>query len=258
MTEKQIIEKLRDDVHYFGDFGKMWFSNSEISKLIEKPDTFADPWEPSLDFEKGRYIHYKMLQPELFEGGNEPMIIVDASTRNNKEYKEVVGEHQKEDEPRPLFLLRKEVGELDYLVSLMMRNDEFVEVLQKNRKPNEVEEPAIGEIMGYKFKGKADRKNSHLGILADLKSTRSLESFRMNFKNYGYHSQAYIYQELFGMPVRFYVISKEDGRLGIFDVSDETLELGRQRVALGLEKYETYWGENPTQNVDQYVDYDVL
>jgi len=261
MTQEQLekaIETLRDDNQYFGDFGKQFFSNSEIGQLINQPDQYGEPWKKSVDFEKGQYLHKRMLEPWLFEDDGQPMVIVNCSTRNNKEYKELVAANTDEDGNKPIYLLQKEADEMDYLVKMMERNDEFVEVLRGDLQDNEVEEPMIKEIEGYLFKGKADRKNQSKGIVADLKSTRGLDSFRMNFKKYGYHSQAYIYRELFGLNVRFYVIDKETGRLGIYDVCDETLELGRKRVLLGLEKYETYYGENPTMNVDQYVDYDVL
>ena len=33
----KIIEKLRDDEHYYGDFGKKYLSNSDISALLKNP-----------------------------------------------------------------------------------------------------------------------------------------------------------------------------------------------------------------------------
>ena len=33
MNKDNVIEKLRDDEHYYGDFGKKYLSNSDISAL---------------------------------------------------------------------------------------------------------------------------------------------------------------------------------------------------------------------------------
>jgi hypothetical protein len=57
------------------------------------------------------------------------------------------------------------------------------------------------------------------------------------------------------MPVRFYVIDKSNGRLGIYDVSPETLQQAEERVKWGLEKLEMYYGQTPTENVEQYYEY---
>lgn len=34
MNSKEIIEKLRDDNHYYGEFGKQYLSNSDIDILL--------------------------------------------------------------------------------------------------------------------------------------------------------------------------------------------------------------------------------
>ena len=43
MDKKQILKKLRNDEDYYGDFGKQFLSNSDISVLLKnpkKPETF--------------------------------------------------------------------------------------------------------------------------------------------------------------------------------------------------------------------------
>ena len=37
MTNEKVIEKLRDDKHYYGDFGKQYLSNSDIGSLLNNP-----------------------------------------------------------------------------------------------------------------------------------------------------------------------------------------------------------------------------
>ena len=35
--DKKIIEKLKQDEHYYGDYGKQFLSNSNISTLLKNP-----------------------------------------------------------------------------------------------------------------------------------------------------------------------------------------------------------------------------
>lgn len=256
--ELSIIEKLRNDKDYFGEFGKKFISNSDIKSLLNSPDQFQKPLDDSVDFLKGRYLHYKVLQPELFKDGKSPLLVIDCSTRNSSDYKKAVLENISEEGAVPIFLLQKEVQELNYLANCVTNNKFFKDCLQNNREKYEVEEPAIGEIMGYLFKGKADRINKKLGIIADFKTTKSLSSFTFNFKKYGYHTQAYIYQKLFGLPVRFFVVDKESGRLGLFDVDDVTLEQAEQDVQTALNKFEYYYGENAIGDINEFYEYGVL
>ena len=37
MNKEKAIEKLRDDEHYYGAFGKKYLSNSDISTLLTNP-----------------------------------------------------------------------------------------------------------------------------------------------------------------------------------------------------------------------------
>ena len=254
--EQEILAKLREDKYYFGDFGRQFISNSDIHNLIKSPDKYGLPWDINADYLKGSYLHYRLLQPEIID----PMIVVDASTRGTNIYKEMVLEHTVEGEPKPMFLLQKEVDELDMIVKKVEGNNYFMEMLQGDRDPSgrDVEEPAIGVIQGKLFKGKADRLNYNKGKTIDLKSTRSLDGFAEFFKKYGYHGQAYIYRELFGLDVSFFVIEKDTGRLGVFEVSDETYEEGRKHVEKGLQIYDMYFGEDKTETFEQYFAFDIV
>lgn len=251
---KKTIELLRDDNNYYGEIGKQFLSASDIKTLVSTPDQYGVSLDEDTNLLKGTYLHRRLLQPELLDN----MIIVDATTRTTKVYKEIVAEHTLEGLPKPIFLLKKETEELELLAMKAESNHEFVDALQSNMQPFEVEEPMIGEVMGYWFKAKADRKNQHRGFIADIKTARSLSSFVSQFRAFGYHGTAYVYSKLFGMPVRFYVISKEDGRLGVYDVSEETLAAGEEYVRWGLEKLEMYYGSNPTESIEQYYEYKIV
>ena len=43
MKKEDVIKKLRDDKHYYGDFGKKYLSNSDISTLLTNPLALERP-----------------------------------------------------------------------------------------------------------------------------------------------------------------------------------------------------------------------
>lgn len=254
--ELQIIETLRDDAQYFGDFGRQFISNSDINNLIKSPDKYGKPWENNADFLKGKYLHQMILLPER----EEPMLIVDANTRTTTVYKEIVLEHTVEGQPKPMFLLQKEVDAMQPIIQKIEGNNYFMEMLRAHKSEDgfDVEEPAVGEIAGKMFKGKSDRINHYHKKVIDFKTTRSIDGFSEFFRKYGYHSQAYIYKELFGYEVMFFVVEKDTGRLGVFEISDETYEAGHQHVLKGLGIYDMYFGDKANLSLDQYYSYDLL
>ena len=77
-------------------------------------------------------------------------------------------------------------------------------------------------------------------------------------RKYNYDSQAYIYQELFGKPMVFLVIDKTSLMMGFFSVSDESLERGRQKVERAIEIYRKFYGDNPTEDINQYYLYEEI
>jgi hypothetical protein len=114
MTQKEIahtINELRVDANYYGELGKRFLSNSDIVKLVKQPDLYGQPTEDSIALLKGDYMHKRILQPELVED----IIVVDAKTRRNREYTEFVRELEVEGQPKPIFLLRREVDEMEAL-----------------------------------------------------------------------------------------------------------------------------------------------
>ena len=64
MNKEDVIEKLRDDTHYYGDFGKKYLSNSDISALLTNPLALGKPSEPRPAFLVGGYFHTAILEPD--------------------------------------------------------------------------------------------------------------------------------------------------------------------------------------------------
>ena len=81
MDNKEIIEKLKDDEHYYGDFGKQYLSNSDISALLNNPLDFKKPSPPNPAFVVGGYFHTTILEPQKLDKYK----IIKSSTRNTLE-----------------------------------------------------------------------------------------------------------------------------------------------------------------------------
>ena len=80
MNKQKVIEKLRDDEHYYGDFGKKYLSNSDIGTLLTNPLNLGKASEARPAFLVGGYFHTAILEPDKLKKYK----IIDASTRNTK------------------------------------------------------------------------------------------------------------------------------------------------------------------------------
>ena len=85
MTTGQIIDKLRDDEHYYGEFGSKFLSNSNIKTLLKNPLALREPSKTTVPFLVGGYFHTAILEPDKIKNFK----VVQASTRNTKAYKEI-------------------------------------------------------------------------------------------------------------------------------------------------------------------------
>ena len=58
---EKTIEKLKDDKHYYGAFGKKFLSNSDIFNLIHNPQNFHKPQDPNVNFVYGSAFHEMIM-----------------------------------------------------------------------------------------------------------------------------------------------------------------------------------------------------
>lgn len=234
-----ILELLRDDREYYGGVGKNYLSNSDIGTLLENPKEFGKSREDNKAFAEGRYFHQSILEPEKIKD----VMFVDVTTRTTKEYKEFCAKNN-----LPFCLLKKEIDDVKNLVKIINGNIAFFEEIYKEG--NQFEVPAIGEIQGMMWKGKADIITDE--CIIDLKTTSDIQKFKWNAKRYNYDSQCYIYQKLFGKPLVFYVIDKVTGILAIFKPTDEFVKGGEEKVARAVDMYQRYFSANPSDDIDNY------
>ena len=239
-----VLDKLRDDEQYYGEFGQQYLSNSDISKLLTDPLAFRMPQEDNVNFHKGRYFHQLILEPEKAIDTT----FIDVSSRNTKLYNEAVSSSG------TIIMLEKEGQEIRDCVQAMMGNLSFFEGVREDGVKYEV--PAIKEIHGLMWKGKADIVCNDK--LIDLKTTGRIDDFKYSARKYNYDSQCYIYQQLFGKPLEFYVVDKTTARLGIFKPSEEFVHRGEQKVIRAVEVYNRFFGDNPTEDINEFFIQDTL
>lgn len=239
------IEKLKSDEAYYGEYGSKWLSNSDIGTLLKNPRQFKVKEAPTIAMLHGSYLHTAMLEPEKLINFE----IVEASTRNTNIYKDAIANSGKD-----ILLLKHEQNELDTMVATMKGNFYFYENIYNPT--NLYEQPAIGELFGLPFKGKADIVCEDM--LIDIKTTSDIDEFKWSARKYNYDSQAYIYQKLFGKPLVFFVVCKKSLRLGVFEPSDDFVLGGKNKVERACEVYERFFGKNKTEDVNNFFVQDIL
>jgi hypothetical protein len=243
----EALKLLKDDSHYYGELGRQYLSNSDIITLLNDPKNFREDKPMSKAMLIGRYFHTAMLEPHKID--SEEFVSIDASSRNTKLYKEGLQYYN-----RDLMMLNKEKEDIDKAIQTMQSNLEFHDAIYEEG--NEYEVPAIKELFGIAWKGKADIITND--IIIDLKTTSNIKDFRYSAKKYNYDSQAWLYNQLFGKSLVFYVIDKTSLELGIFEPSETFLEYGKNKVERALEIYNKFYSDNATDNIENYIIKEIL
>ncbi len=241
------LDKLKDDHHYYGEFGRNFLSNSDIINLLNDPKSFRKPKEFTKPMLVGRYFHTAMLEPDKLT--SEEFVSIDVSSRNSKKYKEEILNYG-----RTLMMLEKEKVEIDKAISVMKNNLEFFEDIYDT--DNKFEVPAIHEVMGMMWKGKADIVAKD--FIIDLKTTGNIKDFKYSARKYNYDSQAYLYQQFFDKPVAFYVVDKSTLELGIYHPSQTFLSNGKEKVEKAIEVYNKFYSKDAEEDIENYIIKEIL
>ena len=232
---KEIYDKLREDEHYYGDFGKQFLSNSDISVLLKNPKNLHKPTPKSPALLVGGYFHTAILEPDKLNRFK----IVEATTRNTKAYKEISeGE---------LCLLQHEVDKIQLMTEAIQNNDVCRDLIKPILGEVDYEEPRVQKIHGQMWKGKADVINHEEKLVIDLKTTSDIDKFQWSANKFNYDSQAFIYSTLFGYEMLFIVIDKETHQIGLFDCSPDFYARGEDKVRKACDAYELFY---QTDNFD--------
>ena len=227
MNKQEVLTALKDDEKYYGDFGKKYLSNSDISTLLTNPLALGKQQAQRPAFLVGGYFHTAILEPDKLKNFK----IVEATTRNTKVYKEISdGE---------MCLLKHEVDQIELMTEKMLSNEVCRDLIRSGSV--EYEKPEITELEGQMWKGKADIVNHDEKLIIDLKTTADITKFKYSASKYNYDSQAYIYSKMFGYELIFIVIDKKTMQLGLFDCSDQFLQSGQNKVAKAVQAYNEFF-----------------
>jgi hypothetical protein len=233
---KEIYEKLKQDEHYYGEFGQQFLSNSDISTLLTNPKQLHEPKPSNPAFLVGGYFHTAILEPHKLKSYK----VIETSSRNTKQYKEMSdGE---------LCLLQHEVDKIELMQDAVMRNDICRDLIRPVLGGVEYEQPGVAKIFGNLWKGKADIINHQEKLVIDLKTTADITKFKWSASKYNYDSQAYIYSTLFNYEMLFMVIDKTTMQIGLFDCSPEFYKSGENKVQRASDAYDLFY---KTENFDK-------
>ena len=228
MDKKKILKKLEQDEHYYGEYGRQFLSNSDISVLLKNPGLLREEKPRTSAMVIGGYFHTAILEPDKLKSFK----IIQSSTRNTKAYKEMSGGE--------ICLLQHEVDKIELMKEAIMDND-ICRGLIEGLSTVEYEVPGVTEIFGNKWKGKADIINHDERLVIDLKTTSDIDRFKWSASKFNYDSQAYIYRLLFDYDMLFMVIDKETHRIGLFDCSGDFYASGMDKVRKATDAYDLFY-----------------
>ena len=235
MNKEKVLQKLKNDEDYYGDFGNQFLSNSHVGKLLKDPLNVFKPMKSIPAFLIGGYFHTCILEPDKIDKYK----VVKSTTRNTKAYKDVAGGE--------LCLLQHEVDMIELMREKVMSNDICRDLITGENQvmygtpAPEYEVPMITGLFGQTWKGKADIVNHEEKLVIDLKTTADIGKFQYSANKYNYDSQAYIYSKLFGYEMLFIVIDKNTHQIGMFDCSPKFYERGEEKVRKASEAYDLFY-----------------
>jgi hypothetical protein len=251
LNKKDIIEKLKDDNEYYNGIGLEFISNSDIKLIIESPRTFdLIKRNPNLRVHTtpmvlGNFLHTAILEPHKVD---DKFIVVDASSRATKRYKEMANETTKN------CLLINEYNNMMACAERLTNHEDVKPFLV-----GEKEVPNVGTIFNHNFKCKADIWNPETNTIIDIKTTSDINNFNYSARKYYYNSQAYIYRKLFNAEnFVFVVVDKSSQDIGIFETSEEFVEAGQEKVQQAINVYDRYFSKDSIESVQDYIIKDVL
>ena len=238
--KQELLEKMNDDSFYYGYLSGAALSSSSLKLLLDSPKTYYNVTkygnEESQALRDGWLFHTSILEPEVFSS----QIFVDVQSKNTKAYKEAVAEHGK------VFTL-KEKNDAERMADAFLRNTKAVELIRDCQ----FEVPAIDNVLGFPFRGKADVLGKNR--IVDLKSTSDIKAFPYSAKKFSYDVQCYLYAQLFNIDYKdfvFLVLDKKSLDIAIYHCSEEFYHSGEQKVEKALEVYDTYFLQ--AADLDQY------
>lgn len=236
--QEDLLNKMIEDRFYYGFLGDKVLSYSNIKLILQSPKKFKYIMKygqkETQALRDGKLVHTAVLEPQKLIDMN----FVDTSSKRTKKWTLAVEEFGALNT-----FTRSELDAADRITDSLAKNKKAMSCLNKAK----TEVPAIKMIDGIAVRGKADIL--HYDRVIDLKTTSAgIKNFEYSIQKYDYDLQAYLYTLLYNVPkFEFLVIDKGTLDIGLFNVTPETFESGKQKLEAGLELYNAFF-------VDKYVD----
>ena len=236
----ELLKRMLDDTFYYGELNTLALSSSSLKQLLSSPKTYNFSLKygsgESAALRAGALFHWAILEPEKFAAQK----FVEVQSRNTKKFKEAKEEFGK-------VFTAKERSEAERLVDAFYRNEHAKELITKA----DFEIPAIDNVLGMPFRGKADVLGTNR--IVDLKTTTDIKGFSYSANKYGYDVQCYLYCNLFKKEYKdfhFLVLDKGSLDIGIFNCSEEFYFRGEEKVEKALHLYNQFFIEGA--DLDNY------
>ena len=201
---KEIIEKMYDNVFYYGYLGVNTLSSSSCKKLCESVEDYLfedNKFSPDIKpLRDGRLFHVTILEADKMKDYYD---FIDVPTRRSADFKQLKRVSKKE-----VMTVKEKLWAEDLKMHILKhsRANELI----SNGKP---EVPNINYIFGLPFRGKAD----------DI--------------------QAYLYMKLFNKDkFEFVVIDKRRKKVITDEASDDFLRSGKRKLETAVKNYVKYFG----------------
>jgi hypothetical protein len=238
--KSELLDNMMDDSFYYGYLSKAALSSSSLKMLLSSPKTYYNVTTygqaEHQALRDGWLFHTAILEPEVFNS----QVFVDVASKNTKAYKLAKEQHGK-------VFTKTEKKQAERLADAFWRNEKAMEYMTDC----EYEIPAIDEVMGMPFRGKADVLGA--GRVVDLKTTTDLKAFKFSAMKYSYDIQCYLYCHLFDIDYKdftFIAIDKGSLDIGIYHCSEEFYFRGEKKVEESIKSYETFFLNGA--DLDQY------
>lgn len=232
-NKEEILKEMVNDEFYYGHLGQHALSSSSLKQLLTSPKAYKQSLRRtdtnSQALRDGQLVHLSVLEPHRLKD----LTIVEG-TKATKAYKEAVAELGGH-----LVYTKSEMDNAYWIADAVKSNADASYLLDDCN----YEVPGVGMLYDLPFRAKADAMTKDGSTIIDLKTTSGgVKDFMWAANKYNYSLQASLYLQIFGASeFIFLVVDKSTLDIGIFECSENFLELGSIQIADAVAIYKDFF-----------------
>jgi hypothetical protein len=257
VTEEHCLDDMPmiNDFNYYDD--RSYITNSMLGKLKESPQTLKEYLDSGVGISStalimGDALHKGILEPDKYKHNlviwNEDMFPVKGKTLRTKENKVWLAQLQEMNIEKQL-IHTKDFNTVESMIASIKGKPNAIKYLEDAV----YEQISIAEINGVGMKSKGDILRNDEWLI-DIKTTSDIrqDAFVDSCKKYGYYRQAAMYLEMFDKKrFGFLVVEKKAPyKVAFYEVTEESIQQGREELYVLLEEYKHYFRNEP-QKIDE-------